>query len=130
MTSITLTAQPARAIRELVRAGIVPREVALAHAMQVVARYTAQARPQSKITKWTNLASELAGVAAKTPAKAPVAARPKAEPKPQPVAYAQVPAPTVDVARARELFAKKIMSNEDRAALDAMIVAWATRGRK
>ena len=119
MTNITLTAQPARAIRELVRAGVVTREAALTHATQVHDRYTAQARAQSKITKWSNLVAELAG--------APAPAKPKAEPKPQPVTYAQVPAPSADVTRARELFAKKIMSNDDKAALDAMIVAWATR---
>jgi len=117
-----LNAKPARDIRNMVANGEVTPEQALAHVRSVHARYTAQNKPETKLTKWANLIDHLVELC-DTPAPATYtkpAPKPKAKVKAKPQAattYTKAPK-RLSKRAARDLIAsKKILSNDDKAAI-------------
>ena len=142
MTNVNLTAQPVKAIRALVQAGVVTREDALAHVKANIKRYAAKGARPTKIARWTRLADELAGKPAQEqPKAAPKAkAKAKAEAKPKaPMAHTHAnamaaaysaavqPEPKKPMTRTQArkrvqaLMSKRILSNTERAEINAIM---------
>lgn len=118
MTSINLTAQPAKAIRALVQAGAITRAEALAHAKATLGRYAASGKSAAKLRRWERLVAELADTPA--PATHTTAPKPRKPRKARkaPATYARAEAaPAGD--RIDELLAKRILTNAERDELRA-----------